>query len=126
MTREVKVELNPDRRSASVTMLGDPPFISSMDTATVETALSSLGLVRSGMLPEIQAKWDDGQLTPGCQRNPLCSLEIEALTGDSLLHIRHPQFGWLHFIIPKGEAIKLGQRLVAQGTAPPTKAAGSA
>jgi hypothetical protein len=41
------------------------------------------------------------------------------MLGNSLLHIRDPRYGWLHYWIPKGEAAKLAKALQAQVDAPP-------
>jgi hypothetical protein len=59
-------------------------------------------------------------------RDPAFELEADQLAGDSLLHIRHPHFGWLHFIFSKAEAKKLGGLLLAQSAKPAPEVSGRA
>jgi hypothetical protein len=40
--------------------------------------------------------------------------EPDALLGESLLHIRDPRFGWLHYALPRESARALGILLVHQ------------
>ena len=97
-----------------------------MDTEAVEAALQMFGLARAEMLPAVPAEWPRGQMVRGVFRDPAFDMEADQLAGDPLLHIRHQRFGWLHFIITKAEARKLGEALIAQADAPPPSAAGSA
>lgn len=107
-------------------MVGDPPIISKMTTAEVDSSLLHLAAARSALLPEIPQTWEGGKVTENVMRDPAWRLETDRLAGDSLLHLRHPHFGWVHFIFSKAEAKGIGQLLVAQGTAPPPKASGTA
>ena len=47
------------------------------------------------------------------------------MMGGSLLHIRHPGLGWLHFVLLKESAAALGRLLLAQAELPvPTASPG--
>jgi len=41
------------------------------------------------------------------------------LLGNTLLHLRDPRFGWLHYMVPREEARKLARVLQAHVDTPP-------
>lgn len=42
----------------------------------------------------------------------------EAMNSNALVHIRDPRYGILSYLVPKHEAVNMGQALVNIGTAP--------
>jgi hypothetical protein len=70
------------------------------------------------MRPEISKTFALGQVV-GAVSNPAWVTEPDAMLGNTLLHIRDPRFGWLHYLIPKEEARKLAGLLQAQADAEP-------
>jgi hypothetical protein len=112
------IELGDDRRSLLMLSGSTPPIIWKMSAAVVDEVIEKLCFFRGDMLPEIPATWP-GRQTITAQRDPAFTIEIEPLNGDPLCHIKHPHFGWLHFIFSKSEARKFGEALIARADAKP-------
>jgi hypothetical protein len=109
--------LSDDRKTVTVTFPTTPPVAFQLDVDAVEDMLKNLGMFRAGMTPEVpktfaQAQKVSAVLDPGWVTEP------DAMMGDSLLHIRDPHFGWLHYLLPKAEAQKLAHLLENQAAAP--------
>ena len=90
-----------------------------LDVAGVEKILENLGKLRSLMQPAIPSDQAVGQKVAAVS-NPRWVTEPDIMRGDSLLHIRDPRYGWLHYLLPRGEAQKLGATLQAQTDVPRT------
>jgi hypothetical protein len=114
-------KLDDDGKTVTLTIPTDPPVALQLDASQVDAMLQNLGLFRGSMQPDVPAAYALGQKTPAI-RDPAWVSEPEAMMGDSLLHIRDPRFGWLHYIIPKSEAKKLADFLQIQAAAPPPPA----
>jgi hypothetical protein len=111
-------KLEDDYKLLTLTLPTEPPTMIQFDAAGIDELFERLGDMRAAMHPLIQADFPQGQkvkVTP----DPRWVVEPDALLGNSILHIREPRFGWLHFWIPKEEARKLGELLIAQAAAPP-------
>ncbi|MEX2201640.1 MAG: hypothetical protein WD711_09620 [Dongiaceae bacterium] len=106
-------KLENDRRTLTLSLPAAPEAVQSLDTQDVEELLRTLGECRGRMLPEIGKKWALGQIV-GAVTDPRWYVEPETTTGGSLLHVRDSRFGWLHYIVPREEARKLGEYLIAQ------------
>ena len=52
--------------------------------------------------------------------------EPEMMLGNSVLHIRDPRYGWLHYVLSRKSARKLAGLLAAQADAPPVSPPGKA
>src|SRR5262245_52961829 len=105
-------ELAEDCKSLFLMIPTKPPMRIRWDTAGVETLQKSLGVFRERMQPKMPATFPVGQGTRvEAVMNPAWSTEPEKSEGNSLLHIRHQQFGWLHFVFPRAQAAKLGDAL---------------
>ena len=63
------------------------------------------------MQPEVSATWAAGQLFRAIP-DTRWSTEPEIMEGNSVLHVRDPRFVWLHYMIPRNEARKLGEALI--------------
>lgn len=119
------VTINDDLKSVTITYdHATPVFFVENSTAQVEGLLKALGLARSAILPEIPKSWTSSQTN--AMRDPKLFLEIESLNGDPVLRIRHPHFGWLHFVFSRNEAAGLGQALIERANADPPAPAGRA
>jgi hypothetical protein len=113
--------LEDDRMTVTVTFSTEPPVSVGIDTAEVEDIVLNLGRFRSFMLPETPAEPLTDRMVDA-HPDPHWRVEAEIMTGDSLLHIRDPRFGWLHFLLPRESARLLGETLVSQADAPPPAA----
>jgi hypothetical protein len=113
--------LEDDRMTVTVTFSTEPPVSVEIDTAEVESIVQNLGTFRGFMLPETPAEWP-AERSVDAFPDPCWRVEAELMTGDSLLHIRDPRFGWLHFLLPREAARLLGNTLISQADAPPAEA----
>lgn len=111
-------KLEDDLKTVTVTFPTDPPVALVLDTTGVDSILNNLGDFRSHMKPEIQPDFPQGQKVVAIP-DPRWVTEPDILMGNSILHIRDPRFGWLHYLIPKDEARKLVGFLQTQVDAPP-------
>ena len=110
-------KLDNDYKTVTITFPTDPPVDIRLDTSQIDEHLQRLGQFRSRMKPDIAFDWALGQKV-GAVPDPRYVTEPEVMQGNSLLHIRDPRFGWLHYILPRDEAKKLGEFLVAQAELP--------
>jgi hypothetical protein len=109
--------LEPDRTSVKVTFATSPPTVFQLDVAEVEKILGNFGKLRSLMQPATQSDFAIGQKVSALP-NPRWVAEPDVMQGDSLLHIRDPRYGWLHYVLPRSEARELGSTLQVQADAP--------
>jgi hypothetical protein len=91
----------------------------------LERMIAVYGTARAELLPAVIAQWAPGQMVTA-HRDPSWSIERDQLAGDPLLHIRHEGFGWLHFIMNRDDARRIGQSLIAFADAPSPDASGRA
>lgn len=125
MALKLHWELGEDRQTAALTLPANPPVTIKMNVVAVEEMMKILGNLRSAMLPEIPTALTPGQ-TVRAIKNPAWVTEPDAMIGDPILHVRDPRFGWLHYLIPRRHARKLGSLLQRQADAgsglhPPTE-----
>lgn len=109
--RKIEWKLTDDKKS--VVMMSDGQEISKFDAAGVDEMLRGVGMLRGLMWPSIEPEYQMDQFTEAIP-DPRWVSESERLRGDSLLHIRDPRFGWLHYMIPALEAKRLGGYLSEQ------------
>jgi hypothetical protein len=100
-------KLEDDHRSVRVTFPTDPPVVLRFGIAGIEEILKNLGAYREVMKPEVPRKFATGQNVQAVP-NPIWKIETDPERGDSVLHIRDPRYGWLHYVLPRAEASKLG------------------
>lgn len=110
-----QLAIDPDGGSLTVTFPSGN--VAQLTTAEVEQTIKNLGLMRSGMAPEIPAGWTLGTAVQDVCRDPAWEMESDQ-RGDALLHVRDERLGWLHFIFTKIEAKRLGIALMGQAAAP--------
>jgi hypothetical protein len=117
-------KLSEDRLSL---LAGIPPNISKLSAAVVDEMIDKLCYARQCMLPEVPANWSAGRQEPiTALRDLPLTLDAEALNGDPLLHIKHPHYGWLHFVFSRGVAEQIGAGLLSKSNAPPPSTEGNA
>jgi hypothetical protein len=97
-----------------------PPVSLKMDVRGIEDFLKYLGEFRYAMKPEIPKTFARGQKVSAIP-DPAWVTEPDAMRGDSILHIRDPRYGWLHYVLPRKEAKKLAGLLQNQAELPPVK-----
>jgi hypothetical protein len=106
--------LGDDQRVVTLTLPTTPPTELTLDAAALDELLAQLGQFRAHMLPPAGPRdWMSGQRV-SAMRDPRWVTEPEARTGQPLLHLLDPRFGWLHYLMPKDEAAKLGSLLLQQ------------
>jgi hypothetical protein len=111
-------KLDEDGKTVTLTFPTEPPVALKLDAVQVDDLLRNLGIFRGSMKPEVPTKYALG-LKVEAVPDPAWMTEPDLMLGDSLLHIRDPRFGWLHYLIPKTEAKKLAEFLQTQANAPP-------
>ena len=79
----------------------------------LDQAIEQLGKLRASKQPPVTSEFN--------YRGPFYTIDPvrwnsqrEAVEGKSLLHLRHPGFGWLHFAITPDDAKKLAKILLHQ------------
>jgi hypothetical protein len=82
-------------------------------TGEVDNFIDALWKWRSKMKPEQPNDIILGEKVTAIA-DPRWYSEGELKRGGSLLHLRHPGFGWLHFWLPKDDAARLAGFLQAQ------------
>jgi hypothetical protein len=110
-------KLEDDHKHVTLTLPTEPPTQIVFTTETIEDILKTLGMFRGSMKPEIPKTFAQGQLVQAVA-DPAWVTEADIMFGSSLLHIRDPRYGWLHYLIPKEEARKLADYLQKQADAP--------
>jgi hypothetical protein len=111
-------KLEDDYKTVTVTFPSVPNVALKLDAAGIEEMQKNLGTLRAAMKPEVSKTFALGQGVHAVP-DPIWMTEPDVMLGNSLLHIRDPRFGWLHYLIPKNEARKLAEYLQNQADAPP-------
>ncbi len=106
-------KLDDDLQTVTVTFPSDPPVVLKLNAAGVDSLLHGLGGLRAQMQPQPAADFATGQQFLVAQ-NPSFVTEADELYGNSVIHLRDPRFGWLHYMLPKEQARKLSVSLALQ------------
>jgi hypothetical protein len=110
-------KLEDNQRHVTVTFPTTPPVALQLDVGGIEDILTHLGDFRSVMWPEVTKIYRSGQPVKAIP-DPLWMTEPDANEGNTLLHIRDPRYGWLHYMIPREEARKLAAYIQNQVDSP--------
>ncbi|RUT32657.1 hypothetical protein EMQ25_05790 [Arsenicitalea aurantiaca] len=116
-------KLSDDLKTVTITFPTSPPVQFVLDAAAVDDLLRNLGELRAHMTPPVPADYQIGQKVAAIP-DPRWYTEPEMLSGDSLIHVRDPRFGWLHYLLPRASAQQLAQYLTRQAEdepCPPTR-----
>jgi hypothetical protein len=111
-------KLEDDYKTITVTFPTDPVAVLKLDVTEVDKMIEMLGMMRSSMQPEVPKDFPFGQKVSAVP-DPHWRSEPDLLRGHSLLHLRHPGFGWLHYLMPPQEAKRLAEILQAQAETQP-------
>jgi hypothetical protein len=103
-------KLEDDQTTLTITFPSIPPVALVWTASAVDEHFEKLGELRATMTPEIPKTWALGQ-TFLAVPDPAWMTEPDALIGNSILHIRDPRFGWLHYMIPREGARQLARYL---------------
>lgn len=87
------------------------------DASEFDRLITGLGELRSCMAQQHPNDFALGQKVTAIN-DPRWFTELDALGEFSLIHFRHPGYGWLSFALPLPEAAKLAQFLQKQAEAP--------
>ena len=111
--------LSDDRTTLTIAFPSNPPVALVLSAAQADELLRNVALYRGGMVPQVTPmEWPRGQRAQAVP-DPAWTCEPDALQGHSLLHLRDPRYGWLHYLLPPHEAAKLAGFLKVQAEAPP-------
>lgn len=111
-------KLEDDLATITITFPTSPLISIAWSAPVVDEVLENLGNLRAHMTPSFPESWTLGQ-TVFAISNPAWATEPDALIGNTLLHIRDPRFGWLHYMIPRDQARQLADVLQIQVNARP-------
>lgn len=111
-------QLDADRQHVTVVFPTVPPQALKLDVAGIENLLRKLGDFRSAMEQRVPKTFERGQKVAAIS-NPRWLLEQDIMLGVSLVHLRDPRYGWLHFALPKSEAANFGKVLLQQAESSP-------
>ena len=99
-------QLHADRKSVSATFANNPLMSLKVDVDGIDNLHKTLGELRGRMSPEVEKTLGKNE-TIAAVANPSWVVRPAPTKGDSLLHLRDPRYGWLHYLIPRAEATKL-------------------
>jgi hypothetical protein len=111
-------KLEDDVKTVTLSLPTTPPAALQMDALGIDGLLENLGDFRALMQPEVPKTFPMGQMVDAIP-DPAWVTEPDAMLGNTVLHIRDPRYGWLHYVIPREEARKLASVLQNQVDAPP-------
>ena len=119
VTTDCFFQLSGDLKIVTVkfTCPASPSATLRLDAQNLDNLLQKLGACRAAMKPEVPESLP-GRLSVQAITDPKWFTEPERLNGDSVIHLRDPRFGWLHYILPRAMATKLASTLQKQATAP--------
>lgn len=106
-TSKIDVTLN-DAATSAIVKLADG-VSAELDTAAIEQLIAALGGARLVMQPQVAAAPENGEHSAVV--SPIWASPDGAVEGGRALAIRHPSFGWLHFIFRGDHAIALADAM---------------
>jgi hypothetical protein len=109
---------NQDEGTVTVTFPTVPPVALVLHTKDVEELLKHLGNFRGQMSPPVALEYDVSSPTVQAIPGPAWYSFAESMLGQSVLAMRDPRFGWLHYLLPKEHAKKLATILNSQADQP--------
>ncbi|RZK89393.1 MAG: hypothetical protein EOO66_16115 [Methylobacterium sp.] len=109
-------ELLPDLKTVRMTLPTTPPTGLELDAESLDALLDSLGELRARMQPPVSPTFSLGQVYDAVP-HPVWMMETEVVRGYTILHLKDPRFGWLHYLLPADDALN------AAGAVPPPERA---
>jgi hypothetical protein len=96
-----------------------PPVALILRTEDIDSLLENLGKFRSLMEPPVPINYVPAATVQAIP-DPAWYSYPEAMVGNSVISVRDPRFGWLHYVLARENAKKLGELLVRQAQLPLT------
>ena len=78
----------------------------------IDALIQVLAEVRAEMAPAVSE--EPPQVHPGALHNPRYATELHQFSGGTLLEFRHPSLGWMDFVLPSLERIRISRFLAEQ------------
>jgi hypothetical protein len=107
---EPDLKLENDGKTVTITFTTPPPVTLKLDAPALEALLAKLGEFRAHVLPEVPRTFPEGQSFPSVG-DPAWKTGPDFLHGFVFLDIRDPRFGWLRYILSRGDAGRLASSL---------------
>jgi len=117
---EFRLELREDGQ-LQITIDSGADTAPVLDASAVSRLIEALGAIRAAMNPQVATECPARQKVEALL-DPCWYVELELMQENPTLNIRDDRYGWLHYVIPKPEAKKLGEfltQLASQSPAPP-------
>lgn len=117
---QATIRLSHDGQTVFLEWAANAPKVQ-INATDIDAIALMLRSYRMAMAPPVPTEpWVDGPYID-VQPDPAWYIEPEAMTGDPIMHLRHPGIGWLHFLLPRSESKHLAEGLTAAAVAaPPT------
>jgi hypothetical protein len=106
----IRLHQNIDRETVTLSDEARSDLAIELDVAQIDRLLQALGDMRARMQPKIAPDWQPGRSVQAVT-NPRFSAEVPPDEDFTVLHLRDPRFGWLHYSLPSAECGKLAQFL---------------
>ena len=78
----------------------------------LDALIQVLGEIRAEMSPPVAE--EPPSVHPDALHNPRYATELHPFSGGTLLEIRHPSLGWMDFVLPSTERIRITRFLSEQ------------
>ena len=78
----------------------------------LDALIQVLAEIRSEMSPQVAQ--EPPQVHPDALHDPRYATELHPFSGGTLLEIRHPALGWMEFVLPSLERIRITRSLTEQ------------
>lgn len=106
----VRLHHNPETQTVTLSDETNPAAVLEIDAAQLEQLLQGLGEMRTRIEPRVEAEWQPGRSVQAIT-NPRFSAEVPKDKDFTVLHLRDPRFGWLHYAVPLPECGRLAEFL---------------
>ena len=100
--------LDEDRSRARFSLPGRQEW----SAENIDALIRLLGEIREEMSPPVSQ--EPPQLHPDALHNPRYATELHTFSGGTLLEIRHPSLGWMDFVLPSLERVRITRFLSEQ------------
>lgn len=78
----------------------------------IDALIQLLGEIRAGMSPAVSEQ--PPAVHADALHNPRYATELHTFSGGTLLEVRHPSLGWIDFILPSLERVRITHSLAEQ------------
>lgn len=112
-----------ENNTVTVSLPTTPACSLAFSTTEVDKVIENLGLYRNHMLPPVPIAYDAGRPVTAAL-DPAWRIDQDLMSGETVLHLRDPRFGWLHFKLPAHEAEKMGHYLTMHARDKPMRGVG--